>query len=61
MHEFWKINNRYKIYKQIGFGLIKNDLFVYNKVEEVSDYHIYPIADNDTPKLSKQRNSRNSR
>lgn len=21
------------------------------KVEEISDYHIYPIADNDTPKL----------
>ena len=25
------------------------------KVEEVSDYHIYPIADNDTPKLSADR------
>ncbi len=25
------------------------------KVEEVSDYHIYPIADNDTPKLSSDR------
>lgn len=25
------------------------------KVEEVSDYHIYPIADNDTPRLSAER------
>jgi len=25
------------------------------KVEEVDDYHIYPIADNDTPKLSADR------
>lgn len=25
------------------------------KVEEVSDYHIYPIADNDTPRLSSDR------
>ena len=25
------------------------------KVEEVNDYHIYPIADNDTPKLSADR------
>ena len=25
------------------------------KVEEVADYHIYPIADNDTPKLSSDR------
>ena len=25
------------------------------KVEEVKDYHIYPIADNDTPKLSSDR------
>lgn len=25
------------------------------KVEEVSDYHIYPIADNDTPQLSSDR------
>ena len=25
------------------------------KVEEVMDYHIYPIADNDTPKLSSDR------
>ena len=25
------------------------------KVEEVSDYHIYPIADNDTPRLSADR------
>ena len=25
------------------------------KVEEVADYHIYPIADNDTPKLSADR------
>lgn len=25
------------------------------KLEEVSDYHIYPIADNDTPKLSADR------
>ena len=25
------------------------------KIEEISDYHIYPIADNDTPKLSSDR------
>ena len=25
------------------------------KVEEIEDYHIYPIADNDTPKLSSDR------
>lgn len=25
------------------------------KLEEISDYHIYPIADNDTPKLSADR------
>ena len=25
------------------------------KVEEISDYHLYPIADNDTPKLSADR------
>lgn len=25
------------------------------KIEEVEDYHIYPIADNDTPKLSSDR------
>ena len=25
------------------------------KVEEVADYHIYPIADNDTPRLSSDR------
>ena len=25
------------------------------KIEEVNDYHIYPIADNDTPKLSADR------
>jgi len=25
------------------------------KIEEVSDYHIYPIADNDTPKLAADR------
>lgn len=25
------------------------------KIEEISDYHIYPIADNDTPKLSADR------
>lgn len=25
------------------------------KLEEVNDYHIYPIADNDTPKLSADR------
>lgn len=25
------------------------------KVEEINDYHIYPIADNDTPKLSSDR------
>lgn len=25
------------------------------KLEEVNDYHIYPIADNDSPKLSSDR------
>ncbi len=25
------------------------------KIEEINDYHIYPIADNDTPKLSSDR------
>ena len=25
------------------------------KVEEVDNYHLYPIADNDTPKLSADR------
>ena len=25
------------------------------KLEEVDDYHIYPVADNDTPKLSADR------
>ena len=33
-------------------GLLKRDGI---KVEEVNDYHIYPIADNDTPKLSSDR------
>ena len=32
--------------------LLKNDRI---KVEEINDYHIYPIADNDTPKLSADR------
>lgn len=32
--------------------LLKNDRI---KVEEVDNYHIYPIADNDTPKLSADR------
>lgn len=33
-------------------SLLKRDNI---KVEEVCDYHIYPIADNDTPKLSADR------
>lgn len=33
-------------------GLLDRDEI---KIEEVSDYHIYPIADNDTPKLSADR------
>ena len=33
-------------------ALLKRDSI---KVEEVSDYHIYPIADNDTPRLSADR------
>ena len=33
-------------------ALLKRDEI---KVEEVKDYHIYPIADNDTPKLSADR------
>lgn len=32
--------------------LLKRDKI---KIEEISDYHIYPIADNDTPKLSADR------
>lgn len=37
--------------KQI-MNLLKRDNI---KLEEISDYHIYPIADNDTPKLSADR------
>lgn len=37
--------------KQI-MNLLKRDNI---KLEEVSDYHIYPIADNDTPQLSADR------
>lgn len=33
-------------------GLLKKDNI---KLEEVKDYHIYPIADNDTPQLSADR------
>ncbi len=33
-------------------SLLKRDNI---KIEEVCDYHIYPIADNDTPKLSSDR------
>lgn len=33
-------------------SLLKRDNI---KIEEVDDYHIYPIADNDTPKLSSDR------
>ena len=33
-------------------SLLKRDNI---KVEEVDDYHLYPIADNDTPKLSSDR------
>ena len=33
-------------------ALLKRDNI---KIEEVNDYHIYPIADNDTPKLSADR------
>ena len=33
-------------------GLLKRDGI---KIEEVSDYHMYPIADNDTPQLSSDR------
>ena len=33
-------------------GLLNRDAI---KLEEVCDYHIYPIADNDTPKLSSDR------
>lgn len=42
-----KIKNSKEIMK-----LLKRDNI---KLEEVSDYHIYPIADNDTPKLSADR------
>ena len=37
--------------KEIMSLLARDDI----KLEEVSDYHIYPIADNDTPKLSADR------
>ena len=37
--------------KQIMYLLNRDNI----KLEEVSDYHIYPIADNDTPKLSSDR------
>ena len=37
--------------KQIMNLLNKDNI----KLEEVSDYHIYPIADNDTPRLSSDR------
>lgn len=37
--------------KEISFLLARDNI----KIEEVSDYHIYPIADNDTPKLSADR------
>lgn len=37
--------------KQIMYLLERDNI----KVEEVSDYHIYPIADNDTPRLSADR------
>lgn len=33
-------------------SLLKRDKI---KIEEISDYHIYPIADNDTPQLSADR------
>lgn len=33
-------------------SLLKRDNI---KIEEINDYHIYPIADNDTPKLSSDR------
>jgi len=42
--------------------IIKNSKTIMNlldrdgiKIEEISDYHIYPIADNDTPRLSADR------
>lgn len=37
--------------KEIMFLLKRDNI----KIEEVMDYHIYPIADNDTPKLSAAR------
>lgn len=37
--------------KEIMALLIRDNI----KLEEVSDYHIYPIADNDTPQLSADR------
>ena len=37
--------------KEIMSLLARDDI----KLEEVSNYHIYPIADNDTPKLSADR------
>ena len=33
-------------------GLLKRDRI---KIDEIDDYHIYPVADNDTPKLSADR------
>lgn len=37
--------------KQIMLLLERDNI----KVEEISDYHVYPIADNDTPRLSADR------
>lgn len=37
--------------KELMYLLNRDDI----KVEEVADYHIYPIADNDTPRLSSDR------
>ena len=37
--------------KEIMYLLTRDNI----RIEEVSDYHIYPIADNDTPKLSSDR------
>lgn len=48
--------------EELTTKIIKNSKQIMNllnrdgiKLEEVSDYHIYPIADNDTPRLSADR------
>lgn len=43
--------NKYKELKRNNLIIKRNGI----KVEEVADYYIYPIADNNTPQLSAAR------